>query len=159
MFKIIIYVHKETCTKILQDNIKKLYGKEETEVNGWYWIFNKQLKEWMRGISFFDVQYVQMWKHLVIFSCYFVFILILSSVYVHHSQNRFLSVLPRACFWGLPVHLSWDDKHRWDEKVRIHTALLLTSQTHQIGLFIWFICQNIFEAANSKRSQTQEKNN
>ena len=56
----------------------------------------------MKGTDFPDVQCVQMRKHLVTFSRHFV--LILSSVCVHHSQHSFLSVLP--CGWDLPIRLT-----------------------------------------------------
>ena len=56
----------------------------------------------MKGTDFPDVQCVQMRKHLVTFSRHFV--LILSSVCVHHSQHSFLSVLP--CGWDLPICLT-----------------------------------------------------
>ena len=38
------------------------------------------------------------------------------------------------------------------------TALLLTPQPYQTAFFIWLIHQSIFEPADSRRSQTQEKN-
>ena len=86
----------------------------------------------------------------------------------HHSHTRQHSSFGRYTKAYLSLLIVEDLRHKkkikclknkhpnWKRR-EMCAALLLTPQPYQTELFIWSIYQSVFEPADSKRSQTQEK--